>query len=196
MSWIRPKTCGAKMFWSYGLAVRNFEPQYVFILGNLFDDGINYNQKQFDKLYKKLNNVFSCKLANFIWKIQVDQSSICYVIWFIHFPDDRDKLNSETTRKAGQPVIIAINGNHDIGWHYEMTSNLKHRFDDKFNTKSVVDLDINGNHFVAINSVTMEGDFCQLCSEADSELRSIAHKICPKKSGQQHTCHSHALPTL
>ena len=50
-----------QMSWSFGLAKRTFEPEAIFILGDLFDDGINYDQKQFDNLYDKFSKLFSCK---------------------------------------------------------------------------------------------------------------------------------------
>ena len=76
-------------------------------------------------------------------------------------------------------ILFAINGNHDIGWHYEMTKTLKSRFDQTFRTESVQHLIINGIDFVVINSVTMEGDYCQICAQAERQLLEIARKLCP-----------------
>lgn len=78
-------------------------------------------------------------------------------------------------------MLLAINGNHDIGWHYEMTPKLKNRFDDTFHTHSVQWLIVNGLNFVTVNSVTMEGDYCQLCAEADRQLKRIGRRLCPEK---------------
>jgi len=53
------------------------------------------------------------------------------------------------------------------------------RFDKAFNTDSVELITINGIHFVTINSVTMEQDYCQLCSDAEQKLLNIANQLCP-----------------
>ncbi|ELK15051.1 Metallophosphoesterase 1 [Pteropus alecto] len=46
--------------------------------------------------------------------------------------------------------LKVVAGNHDIGFHY---------------------------HFVMVNSVALEGDGCNICSEAEAELIKISHKL-------------------
>jgi hypothetical protein len=75
--------------------------------------------------------------------------------------------------------FYTIVGNHDIGFHYTMNYKLKTRFERAFKTDSVELLNINGINFVTINSITMEGDFCELCSDAETKLLSIGNKLCP-----------------
>ncbi|CAG2111198.1 unnamed protein product [Medioppia subpectinata] len=75
------------------------------------------------------------------------------------------------------PIINVINGNHDIGFHYAMTTSSKSRFDHSFNTSAAKLIQINGINFVTINSVTMEGDYCHLCSRAVQQLRTIGHQL-------------------
>lgn len=85
-----------------------------------------------------------------------------------------------------------ISGNHDIGFHYTMSAKLKNRFDHHFRTNSVQLIRIKGVNFVTINSVTMEGDYCQICSDAEQKLKSIGDRLCPKHSN----CHSVERPIL
>ena len=77
------------------------------------------------------------------------------------------------------PIIHSINGNHDIGFHYTMTQKLKTRFDTSFETDSVKLMTINDINFVTINSITMEGDYCHLCSDAEEKLNVLSSHLCP-----------------
>ena len=92
--------------------------------------------------------------------------------------DDKQALLENGVETNGKQILFVINGNHDIGWHYEMTTTLKSRFDQTFHTHSVQHLKVNDINFVAINSITMERDFCKLCAQAEKELISVAHRIC------------------
>jgi len=83
---------------------------------------------------------------------------------------------------GSKPILYAINGNHDIGFHYTMTNKTKSRFDHSFQTDSVKLIQINGINLVTINSITMEGDYCDLCSHARHQLHTISEQLCPQNS--------------
>ncbi|XP_037298480.1 metallophosphoesterase 1 isoform X2 [Manduca sexta] len=65
-------------------------------------------------------------------------------------------------------------GNHDIGFHNNIRRGSIERFNKAFNTTSVQLVTIKGNHFVLINSMAMEGDYCSLCTDARSRIESIS----------------------
>ena len=96
--------------------------------------------------------------------------------------DDKQSLIKSKIQTKGKQILFVVNGNHDIGWHYEMTKTLKSRFDETFETHSVQHLRINDINFVSINSITMERDYCQLCAQAEKELIAVAHRIYEFKS--------------
>ncbi|CAG2106405.1 unnamed protein product [Medioppia subpectinata] len=120
-------------------------PQYVFILGDVFDSGNTVSDTQFTALVNKFHQ---------------------------QFPTQKSGSNTDS-----MPIVYIINGNHDIGFHPFMTSNSKSRFDRTFHTSSAKLIQINGINFVTINSVTMEGDFCQLCSQAVQQLHTIGQQL-------------------
>jgi ethanolamine phosphate phosphodiesterase len=68
-----------------------------------------------------------------------------------------------------------------------MNYKLKNRFDKAFNTDSAQLIRLNGINFVTVNSVTMEGDYCQLCSDAEHKLADIANQLCPQSNCSQHS---------
>lgn len=73
--------------------------------------------------------------------------------------------------------VVAVVGNHDIGFHYVAHPRLVQRFEMEFRTTGVELFTIQGVHFVAINSVAMQGDGCQLCETAEDELKNISSEF-------------------
>ena len=73
-----------------------------------------------------------------------------------------------------------------------MNKQLKTRFDNHFKTDSVQLIRVNDINFVTINSVTMEGDYCQLCSDAEYKLHSIGQQLC----SNDFDCYSGDRPIL
>ena len=75
--------------------------------------------------------------------------------------------------------IYALPGNHDIGFHYEVTDGHLRRFAQSFQTAGVqlVTVDKDMIHFVLINSMAFEGDQCRLCERAEQELIDIAERL-------------------
>ncbi|XP_042817273.1 metallophosphoesterase 1 isoform X3 [Panthera tigris] len=57
-------------------------------------------------------------------------------------------------------LLKVVAGNHDIGFHY---------------------------HFVMVNSVALEGDGCNLCSEAEAEIIDISHKLNCSREQEHHS---------
>lgn len=70
--------------------------------------------------------------------------------------------------------VVAVVGNHDIGFHYVAHPRLVQRFEKEFKTTGVDLFTVEGIHFVAVNSVAMQGDGCRLCATAEDELKNIS----------------------
>ena len=75
--------------------------------------------------------------------------------------------------------LYVLAGNHDIGFHFEITDKNLKRFEQSFQTPHVYllsneDEDI---HFVLINSMAFEGDQCRLCERAENELNEVINEL-------------------
>lgn len=73
-------------------------------------------------------------------------------------------------------------GNHDIGFHYRAHPYFIYRFEQAFNTESINLYKIKNLNFITINSVAMEGDTCDLCTQARSELQELSKEFIKCKS--------------
>ncbi|NWU15118.1 MPPE1 Metallophosphoesterase, partial [Cephalopterus ornatus] len=73
--------------------------------------------------------------------------------------------------------LVVIIGNHDIGFHYEMTTYKVNRFEKVFNLTSGKLITRKGINFVLVNSVAMEGDGCAVCSTSEAKLVALSHKL-------------------
>ncbi|XP_320098.4 metallophosphoesterase 1 homolog [Anopheles gambiae] len=135
-----------QMHRAFQSAITLFQPEAIFILGDVFDEGNWVNQKEFDIYVDRFRKLF------------------------------------HTPRGVALHSIV---GNHDIGFHYATRPNLVQRFGEKFNNTGVSLISMRGVHFVAINSIAMEGDGCYLCEKAERELKSIETIFkCGKGIGQ------------
>lgn len=92
--------------------------------------------------------------------------------------------------------LYAIHGNHDINFHYAMHPHLINRFNRAFNSSGVrlireKKTTSNGTvrkvNFVSLNSMAMERDGCQLCTEAEFNVKSIEKKLNQLKSKEQYS---------
>lgn len=91
--------------------------------------------------------------------------------------------------------MYAILGNHDVNFHYAMHPHLINRFHTAFNVSGVSLIKErkktkNGDtlvNFVVINSMAMEGDDCNLCSEAQKSLNSINVQLIKQKHENSYT---------
>ncbi|KAJ8303038.1 hypothetical protein KUTeg_019434 [Tegillarca granosa] len=88
---------------------------------------------------------------------------------------------------AGVHTEILV-GNHDVGFHYMMSERNHRRFEHAFDAPAVKLLEIKGNLFVMLNSMAMEGDGCNLCSEAVEKLEEISWQLkCAKGTSERKT---------
>ncbi|CAH0405349.1 unnamed protein product [Chilo suppressalis] len=113
-------------------------PDVVFVLGDLFDEGEWSNERQFEAYAARFFNLFS-----------VPSNTSMYV----------------------------VAGNHDIGFHNFIRRNSAERFVKLLHAPAVQFLTLKGNNFVLINSMAMEGDNCELCTEARSYIDDIPKKL-------------------
>ncbi|XP_043364053.1 metallophosphoesterase 1 isoform X3 [Dermochelys coriacea] len=79
--------------------------------------------------------------------------------------------------------LMVVVGNHDIGFHYEMTTYKLKRFAKVFNFTSGELITRKGVNFVMVNSVALEGDGCTVCSRAEAKLMKLSYKL---NCSQQH----------
>ncbi|XP_042119891.1 metallophosphoesterase 1 isoform X1 [Peromyscus maniculatus bairdii] len=78
-------------------------------------------------------------------------------------------------RHGSHVQLKVIIGNHDVGFHYQMSKYRIKRFEKVFGSERLFSW--KGVNFVMVNSVAMEGDGCSICSEAEAELREISRKL-------------------
>lgn len=70
--------------------------------------------------------------------------------------------------------LVVVIGNHDIGFHHEMTLHKLHRFEKVFNVTSAQVLSRRGVNFVLVNSVALHGDHCPICWSVENELHRLS----------------------
>ncbi|XP_006868769.1 PREDICTED: metallophosphoesterase 1 [Chrysochloris asiatica] len=117
------------------------QPEVVFILGDIFDEG-KWSSSQ-------------------AWADDVERFQKMF-------------------RHPQHVQLKVIAGNHDIGFHYQMSAYKIKRFEKVFNSEKLFSW--KGINFVMVNSVAMEGDGCGICSETEAELFEISHKLnCSRK---------------
>lgn len=112
------------------------QPEVVFILGDIFDEG----------------------------KWSSDQA----------WADDVQRFQRMFRHDSHVQLKVVI-GNHDVGFHYQMSKYRIKRFEKVFGSERL--LSLKGVNFVMVNSVAMEGDGCIICSEEEAELREISRKL-------------------
>ncbi|XP_029420185.1 metallophosphoesterase 1 isoform X6 [Nannospalax galili] len=149
------------------------QPEVVFILGDIFDEGKWSSAKAWEDDVQRFQKMF--------------------------------RLTSTVQLK----VVV---GNHDIGFHYQMSKYRIKRFEKVFNSERLFSWKGVNSHrcprldlppapvclsFVMVNSVAMEGDGCSICSEAEAELLEISHKLnCSRKvQGSSHCEGGQRLPS-
>ncbi|XP_027994758.2 metallophosphoesterase 1 isoform X3 [Eptesicus fuscus] len=121
------------------------QPEVVFILGDIFDEG-KWSSPQ-------------------AWADDVERFQKMF-------------------RHPGHVQLKVVVGNHDIGFHYQMNRYRIKRFEKVFNPERLFSW--KGINFVMVNSVALEGDGCNICSEAEAELMGISHKLnCSREQEQR-----------
>ncbi|KAK0425994.1 hypothetical protein QR680_009493 [Steinernema hermaphroditum] len=125
-----------QMHRSFQSAVSILQPDAVFFLGDIFDEGQWSTPQEFKRYSQRFESLFSV---------------------------------ADSTKR------FVLAGNHDIGFHYAISPQRVAWFSREFNRTRFVDhVELNGNHFVLLNSMSMERDGCRLCAEAEYELRELS----------------------
>ncbi|CAG2246986.1 MPPE1 [Mytilus edulis] len=123
---------------SFQASMTIHNPQVVFMLGDLLDEGKWCSSKEFNFHVKRFKKMF--------------------------------KVPSGTD-------VYTVAGNHDIGFHYMISDYNRRRFDKAFSTSPVQMVHKDGVTFVLLNSMAMEGDGCNLCSQAINDLEDISWEL-------------------
>ncbi|XP_075069384.1 metallophosphoesterase 1 [Mixophyes fleayi] len=123
---------------AYQSALWILQPDIVFILGDLFDEGKWSNSKAWENDVARFQNMF---------------------------------------RHPPHTELMVVVGNHDIGFHYEMTLQKQNRFEKVFNVTSGKVVSRKGINFVLVNSVALEGDGCVICRAAEEQIREVSRQL-------------------
>ncbi|KAL3283526.1 hypothetical protein HHI36_006665 [Cryptolaemus montrouzieri] len=133
-----------QMHRAFQTAVHLLQPELVFILGDIMDEGFYCSPEEFQKYIRRFKKLFAV-------------------------PE--------------QTKLYTIAGNHDVGFHYEISPYRIQKFNDGFNSTSVQLISLRGNHFVLVNSMALEGDGCFLCRDVEKQLTNIEKLLkCSRKS--------------
>ncbi|XP_063779514.1 metallophosphoesterase 1 isoform X3 [Pseudophryne corroboree] len=123
---------------AYQSAIWLLQPDIVFILGDLFDEGKWSNSKAWENDVARFQSMF---------------------------------------RHPPHTELIVVVGNHDIGFHYEMTVHKLRRFEGVFNVTSGKVVSRKGINFVLVNSVALEGDGCVICRAAEDQIIDVSRRL-------------------
>uniref|UniRef100_A0A8C0G0P7 Metallophosphoesterase 1 n=1 Tax=Chelonoidis abingdonii TaxID=106734 RepID=A0A8C0G0P7_CHEAB len=123
---------------AFQTALSLLEPDIVFILGDVFDEGKWSSSQAWADDVRRFQKMF------------------------------RHPVRTE---------LMVVVGNHDIGFHYEMTPYKLKRFAKVFNFTSGKLIIRKGVNFVMVNSVALDGDGCTICSRAEAKLMKLSHKL-------------------
>ncbi|XP_062836605.1 metallophosphoesterase 1 isoform X2 [Anolis carolinensis] len=133
------------------------QPEIVFILGDVFDEGKWSSLQAWSDDVRRFQKMF---------------------------------------RHPAQTELIVIVGNHDIGFHYEMTAFKLERFSKVFNSSERL-ITRKGINFVLVNSVALEGDGCMICKNAETKLMELSHKLnCSLQEQNQNRKRCHDVDRL
>ncbi|XP_048031089.1 metallophosphoesterase 1 isoform X1 [Megalobrama amblycephala] len=89
-------------------------------------------------------------------------------------------------RHSSDTKLVVLIGNHDIGFHNEMTKQKLERFEQVFNVTSARILTIRGVNFLLVNSVALHGDHCPICQRVEEELHKLSYALNCSFQGAQH----------
>ncbi|XP_075682553.1 metallophosphoesterase 1 [Rhinoderma darwinii] len=123
---------------AYQSTIWLLQPDIVFILGDLFDEGKWSNSKAWE--------------------------------------DDAARFQSMFRHPPHTELVVVV-GNHDIGFHYEMTEHKLNRFEKTFNLTSGKVVSRKGINFVLVNSVALEGDNCIICRTAEDQIVELSRQL-------------------
>ncbi|KAG8442222.1 hypothetical protein GDO86_011138 [Hymenochirus boettgeri] len=132
---------------SYQSALWLLQPDIIFILGDVFDEGKWSRPEAWSKDVARFQKMF---------------------------------------RHPPQTELIVIVGNHDIGFHYDMTLYKLNRFEKIFNFTSGRLVSRKGINFVLVNSVALEGDHCNICRDSEDQLRKVSTQLNCSRMNRSH----------
>lgn len=88
--------------------------------------------------------------------------------------------------------LLIVVGNHDIGFHYDVTEKKLERFNRSFNTKFIsfhqTTLKRNDIHFILVNSMSLENDGCSFCKKTQKELKKLNNTLKCLKGTKTSNC--------
>nr|XP_006634017.1 PREDICTED: metallophosphoesterase 1 isoform X1 [Lepisosteus oculatus]XP_015209059.1 PREDICTED: metallophosphoesterase 1 isoform X1 [Lepisosteus oculatus]XP_015209060.1 PREDICTED: metallophosphoesterase 1 isoform X1 [Lepisosteus oculatus] len=121
------------------------QPEVVFILGDIFDEGKWSSPEDWEDDVRRFLQMF-------------------------RHPSDTE--------------LVVVVGNHDIGFHYEMSWFKLQRFEKVFNATSARIVTRKGVNFLLVNSVALHGDGCSICQSVEKELFRLSHALnCSTQAG-------------
>nr|XP_046148898.1 metallophosphoesterase 1 isoform X1 [Oncorhynchus gorbuscha] len=123
---------------AFQTALGVLQPEVVFILGDIFDEGKWSSPKDWEDDVRRFTQIF---------------------------------------RHPRDVELIALIGNHDIGFHHEMSWYKLERFERVFNVTSARIVTNKGVNFVLVNSMAMHGDRCPICEHVENELYSLSQAL-------------------
>ncbi|XP_047382810.1 metallophosphoesterase 1 isoform X1 [Sciurus carolinensis] len=121
---------------SFQTALWLLQPEVVFILGDVFDEGKWSSSKAWEEEVARFRKMF---------------------------------------RHPPHVQLKVVAGNHDIGFHYQMSMYHVRRFEEVFSSDRLFSW--KGVNFVMVNSVALEGDGCGICSQVEAELIEVSRKL-------------------
>uniref|UniRef100_A0A8D2CYW8 Metallophosphoesterase 1 n=1 Tax=Sciurus vulgaris TaxID=55149 RepID=A0A8D2CYW8_SCIVU len=121
---------------SFQTALWLLQPEVVFILGDVFDEGKWSSSKAWEEDVARFRKMF---------------------------------------RHPPHMQLKVVAGNHDIGFHYQMSMYRVRRFEEVFSSDRLFSW--KGVNFVMVNSVALEGDGCGICSQVEAELVEVSRKL-------------------
>ncbi|TRY91060.1 hypothetical protein DNTS_035780 [Danionella cerebrum] len=80
-------------------------------------------------------------------------------------------------RHPSHTKLVVVIGNHDVGFHHEMTKQKLERFEQAFNVASARILSVKGVNFLLVNSVALHGDRCPICQNVEEELQKLSRAL-------------------
>ncbi|KAI4881781.1 hypothetical protein NFI96_011473 [Prochilodus magdalenae] len=80
-------------------------------------------------------------------------------------------------RHPADTELVVLIGNHDVGFHHEMTRYKLERFEKVFNVTSARILTKREVNFLLVNSVALHGDHCPICQSVENDLYSLSQAL-------------------
>ncbi|MFT7813998.1 metallophosphoesterase 1 isoform X1 [Arapaima gigas] len=134
---------------SFQTALWLLQPEVVFILGDVFDEGKWSSAEDWEDDVRRFQQMF---------------------------------------RHPSSTELIVVVGNHDVGFHYEMSSLKLQRFEKLFGANSARMVSRKGVNFLLVNSVAMEGDGCTICHAVEKRLLRLSRDLdCSMQKSQSNT---------